>query len=141
MIAISSNAFRHDESVLDWESSAKVTIFAFALSGKGLATANDQEDEGSKWTSSGTEWVTPRVDFDSRKRARNYEIVLGGCQHNIPNISFINTGDDPHGNWLFSTDIMCNLNVWHVWDQTPPQSWPIPGDSERIEETERIHGG
>lgn len=51
----------------------------------------------------------------SQQRMFDLEINLEGHQANIPNIAFCNTGFDPEGIYLVSTDIEGSTFVWDIW--------------------------
>ncbi|KAF2024978.1 mitochondrial carrier [Setomelanomma holmii] len=53
------------------------------------------------------------MDTENTPRTRDHVIVLSG-DHNIPSISFNNTGQDPTGRWLVSSSISGQQMMWDL---------------------------
>ncbi|KAF2840435.1 hypothetical protein M501DRAFT_1002788 [Patellaria atrata CBS 101060] len=73
----------------------EITVFAFGLTG--------QEAELYSLNS-----------FSLEDRTTNTTTTLRGHETNIPDIAFCNTGDDPMGRWLLSSDIGGITYIWNV---------------------------
>lgn len=111
LFAVSSNT--HD-----------IHIYAFALGG-GLDedSSTDSGDDASDLDH--MESLIENADWNDlngpptpgQRTSQNLRIVLRGHETNIPNISFCNTGADPDGKYLISTDIEDCNNVWDIWRQ------------------------
>lgn len=134
MIAVSANTPRHH--IFAEDNSAKITVFAFALTEQ---DAEDDEDhhivdvEAGLNDSEWSDWNVDNSPTNSPLRDRNYKIVLGGeggHQYNIPSISFVNTSYDVEGAWLVSTDIQGGLKLWQIWRGRCRTSWTLPEDAE-----------
>lgn len=95
MIAVSSN--RHE-----------VTIFRFGLVEQHNSAQDDRKQPNAADDSQSSAWDSePRADNVESQPERRADVtrqVLNG-EANIPHISFCNTGDDPDGRWLITTDI------------------------------------
>ena len=107
LIAISSNTH-------------KITVFAFALEG-----ANEDrlpELEGEK-------------EDDLPDRSLDQTLVLGGHLDNIPSVAFCNSGGDPHGRYLVSTDIRGTTIIWDIWKRRDIKKIEMKGFASR----NRIH--
>lgn len=115
MIAVSANVPNGAQPGNSEDSSATITVFAFALnaspSSQAESTAPDPDSpEDVEWTI----W-NPKLHFGEPKRTRNYKIILAGWDghgNNIPNICFANTSDDDSDVWLMSTDITGEMKSW-----------------------------
>lgn len=95
----------------------EVRVFKFGL----LQTDDDRE------TSEDDVESLPDVDNNyikeqqERKTDVTYEILNG--EANIPYIAFCNTGDDPEGRWLLTTDIMGVCQVMDLFEMKPVQKF------------------
>ena len=122
MIAVSANT---PFSTPSQDDHAKITVFAFALTGQVDAeyTVNDggavEPLEQLEWKA----WVPIPYEPWLGDRTHNYKTVLSGHIDNIPNISFINSSHDRDGSWLLSTDIGGRMKLWHVWIRRCYKSW------------------
>lgn len=123
MIAVSANKPYH---VASEDESAKITVFAFALS---PTTDGDEADESTASENGHYGWHrwTPNPRNQSGPdRSLNYQIVLGGNNghsQNIPNVAFVNSSQDPSGKWLLSTDIGGEMKAWDIWSGNCYRSW------------------
>ena len=117
MIAVSANKPHHVKSI---DPSAKVTVFAFALTSSSNEEATDEsleindDDDLQEWHN----WEPARSDIETPHRDRNFRIVLGdddGHVNNIPSVSFVNNAEDRDGSWLLSTDITGVMKLWRIW--------------------------
>jgi hypothetical protein len=117
MVAVSANKPYH---WLTSDSSAKITVFAFALTNSQPSAQeddmSDEEPDGERvdWY----DWTPQTINSVRPSRDRNFKITLGGRNghvSNIPSISFINTSEDPDGSWLLSTDITGATKLWRIW--------------------------
>lgn len=109
-----------------------VTVFAFALVNDSdyLGGYEAEFDLGNpkihtnEWLHVGnySEFVKIRSWTRQHRRARNVRLSLMGHIANIPNVSFLNSELDPHGDWLLSTDINNKLLVWKIWERSRPVS-------------------
>ncbi|KAL1306601.1 hypothetical protein AAFC00_005285 [Neodothiora populina] len=97
MIAVSSNH-------------AEVTIFTFALTreGNSIEVDDDLANEEERIYHMGST-IIPRAD-----REQNDTRVIANGKTNIPDIAFCNTGHDPSGRWLISTDISGVVRSWDI---------------------------
>ena len=132
MIAVSSNVPNTAQPGDSADSSATITVFAFALQ-KPPASESDTSDDESDSPDS-VEWTIwdPRMHSTESKRTRNYKIVLAGWEghsNNIPNICFANTSDEDGDIWLISTDITGEMKSWQVWKGSVFRAWNF-GTSE-----------
>lgn len=97
MIAISANT-------------EKVTVIAYAL-------AQPDEDLEEITMSSDSERVDCSGDEDSEDfpmpRRQDHTITLC-ARHNVPSVSFNNSGDDPSGRWLSSCSINGETLIWDL---------------------------
>lgn len=95
MIAVSSN--RHE-----------VTIFRFGLVEQDNSAQDYRKEPKAADDSRSSAWDSePRADNVESRPERGTDVtrqVLNG-EANIPHIAFCNTGDDPDGRWLITTDI------------------------------------
>lgn len=138
MIAVSSNVPNAAQPAANEDTSAAVTVFAFALttgdssssstsSAEHDVTASDHED----WI----EWMKPKTGIEP-DRSRNYKITLAGFpghESNIPNITFVDAQNDANGTWLLSTDITGQMKLWQIWQLSLFRTWffGTPNDSVR----------
>lgn len=127
MIAVSANKTLRVDSE---DPSAKITVFAFALSKiQDLEVANeyDEDQDGNEIGSEWRTWKPPATSLWNETvppRNHNYKIILGeGHANNIPSICFANTTDDQYGMWLFSTDIDGDMIAWNIWQKEVVNSW------------------
>lgn len=95
MIAVSSN-------------NLEITVFTFALLQQGIIDLDDEVTEEEQVYHSGS-GITPPSD-----RKSNDSRVIRNGNTNIPCIAFCNTGHDPTGRWLASTDISGRTRSWDV---------------------------
>ena len=103
MIAISANTH-------------KVTVIAYAL-------AQPDEDSNCSSTFSDSDLedcfdTEAPGDFPSPRR-RDHTIVLP-ARHNVPSVSFNNSGDDPSGRWLSSCSINGETLIWDLHSPDRP---------------------
>lgn len=90
MIAVSSNAH-------------EVRVFAFALVGdRDGETQHAEDDQEDDQDEAGPDAV-PSSGFT--QRSKDVMRIMMNGKANVPHISFCNTGDDPKGRWLLTTDI------------------------------------
>lgn len=97
MIAISANTH-------------KVTVIAYAL-----AQPSEYSDESSASSDSDMEDCSDEedpADFPSPRR-QDHVITLS-ARHNVPSVSFNNSGDDPVGRWLSSCSINGETLIWDL---------------------------
>jgi hypothetical protein len=129
---------------------AKVTVFAFALSGQRQRSRShyiSDDDGGLQMPDQLSDWIDWEgmgVDVCSPPRDRNYKIVLKGIEghdHNIPSISFVNTDQDPYGSWLLSTDIAGELKIWRIWQGVQHRKWDLAGRRMRAGFFRQREGG
>lgn len=148
MIAVSANTPHHNASE---DPCAKVMVFAFALTEQNDSSGGEDSEE-SEGTSpcendrepDWTEWRAMGIHATPPARNRNYKITLAGVEghdHNIPCISFVNTPDDPEGNWLLSTDIGGELKIWQIWQGICQNSWDFAEKRMRSGFFRRREGG
>jgi hypothetical protein len=122
MIAVSANT---PYSTPSQDDHAKITVFAFALTGQVDAEHSVHDDAAARpleqleWKA----WVPNPYEPWLGDRSHNYKTVLSGHVDNIPNISFINSSHDRDGNWLLSTDIGGRMKLWHIWIRRCYKSW------------------
>lgn len=95
MIAVSSNALQ-------------VTVYTFALTRSAMIDVEDATaiEEQTYFSDSHPPPPTDRENNDTR--------VIQNGRANIPSIAFCNTGHDPSGRWLISTDISGAVRSWDV---------------------------
>lgn len=96
MIAVSSN-------------NLEVTVFTFALAQRDDDESFEDDsgdDEQIYYSGSG---LIPPPD-----RKRDDTRIIANGKANIPNIAFCNTGHDPTGRWLISTDITGLVRSWDI---------------------------
>ena len=79
----------------------EITVYSFALMDEG---AIHGESPGSE--------VVNTTQLHSRER--DSEITLTGHEHNVPNISFLNTESDKEGRYLASTDLKGVILIWDL---------------------------
>lgn len=144
MIAVSANTPHH--TPMD-DPCAKVTVFAFALSGGDYAAEGscDEEDDDND-TGQSLEWHDWEVldGIDTPPRDKNYKITLAGFEGhdaNIPSVAFVNTEQDLHGKWLLSTDIDGNTKVWQIWQGLCHKDWNFAEKNIRAGWLRRREGG
>lgn len=104
MIAVSSN-------------NLEVTIFTFALvqdEAVGLGDEFSTDEEHTYRSTSGQKPPSDRRNNDTR--------IIQNGRANIPNITFCNTGHDPTGEWLLSTDIAGVVRSWNVHTLSPGEA-------------------
>jgi len=100
---------------------AEVNVYAFALTTTISSAA--ELDEASSTSSLQDEWLN-RTTFDPEDdtftcRKQNLRIRLLLHEANIPSITFCNTGEDPRGRFLVSTDITAMTVLWNVKSRQP----------------------
>lgn len=101
MIAISANTH-------------KVTVIAYAL-----AQDAKSSDESSSSFNSDLDFCPEEEDTADFPSPRRQDHVITLCaRHNVPAVSFNNSGDDPSGRWLSSSSINGEALVWDLH-----QSW------------------
>lgn len=94
----------------------EVRVFKF-----GLLQSEDDEASGQ---SDGPDFEVHNAQGGSsqdRKTDVTYQILNG--EANIPYISFCNTGDDPQGRWLLTTDVAGICQVMDLHDMKPVQKF------------------
>jgi hypothetical protein len=122
MIAVSANTPYYTPAQDDH---AKITVFAFALTGQADSASRRHEDDAStslenlEWKAREPNPCEPWLG----DRSHNYKTVLSGHIDNIPNISFVNSSHDRDGSWLLSTDIGGRMKLWHIWIRRCYKSW------------------
>ncbi len=122
MIAVSANTPHYVTSADDH---AKITVFAFALTGHSGVGENkcrselEDSPEQSEWKT----WVPNSAQIFQSDRGQNYRIVLSGHVHNVPSISFWNSKYDQDGTWLLSTDIGGRMKLWRIWGRQCWKTW------------------
>ena len=115
MIAVSSN--RHE-----------VTVFRFGLVGTKLGSpdaSQSQAARGSVGQSGIGSGRDSRSDDMKSRPDRDADVtrqVLNG-EANIPHITFCNTGDDPDGRWLLTTDISGVCRAIDLHEFAPVQAF------------------
>lgn len=97
MIAISANTH-------------KVTVIAYALAQPGEHSDNSSVASASDMEGCSDDGDT--TDFPSPRR-QNHIITLS-ARHNIPSVSFNNSGDDKVGRWLSSCSINGETSIWDL---------------------------
>lgn len=104
MIAVSSN-------------NLEVTIFTFALVGDGADYQDEDvpQDEERIYRSA-------CADIPPSDRKNDDTRIISNGRANIPHIAFCNTGHDPTGEWLLSTDISGVVRSWNVHTLLPGES-------------------
>lgn len=103
MIAISANT-------------EKVTVIAYAIAQPDDNSDNTSLSSGSEQDDCSDE-EDPR-DFPSPRR-QDHVIVLS-ARHNVPSVSFNNSGDDPSGRWLSSCSIVGEALIWDLHSPAKP---------------------
>jgi len=99
---------------------AEVNVYAFALT---TISSGAELDAASSTSSLQDEWLN-RTSFDPEDdtftcRKQNLRIRLLLHEANIPSITFCNTGEDPRGRLLVSTDITAMTVLWNVKSRQP----------------------
>ena len=97
MIAISANTH-------------KVTVIAYALAqpnhtSNGSLLFSDVEVEDCSDEEDSADFPSPR---------RQDHVITLSAQHNVPSVSFNNSGDDPFGRWLSSCSINGETLIWDL---------------------------
>lgn len=107
MIAVSSNSFT-------------VTVFSFALvDSQGDDDDRHPEESHSSWEDNF--YLSIREARPVNDRKKNDVRILVNGSHNIPDIAFCNTDDDPTGRWLVTADIKGLVRTWDVHSMTLTQ--------------------
>lgn len=143
MIAVSANTPHHIP--MD-DPCAKVTVFAFALSGGDDPVEEFYDDSGDSDDDRFSQWHEwdARDDAEPPPRDKNYKITLAGFEGhdaNIPSVSFVDTDQDPHGKWLISTDIDGSTKVWQIWQGLCYKTWNFAEKNIRAGWLRRREGG
>lgn len=130
MIAVSANTPNSMQPPRGEDLSASINVFAFALTpeivSQETATSSSFIDTDASLSYPDWQQWIPERDSGALNRDRNFRIVLGGWNghdHNIPNISFVNTSEDEQGTWLLSTDINGSMKLWQIWQGTVFKTW------------------
>ncbi|KAH6642250.1 hypothetical protein C7974DRAFT_420559 [Boeremia exigua] len=97
MIAISANT-------------EKVTVIAYALAQP--MDYSDDEDASSDSGLSNCSDEEESKDFPQPRRQDH--IITLSARHNVPSVSFNNSGDDPSGRWLSSCSINGEALIWDL---------------------------
>ena len=129
MIAVSANRPHHVASL---DPSAKITVFAFALTSRHSDSPDVSEDSESNGAIELEDWYDwdPTSNNETPHRDRNFRITLGGDHghhSNVPSVSFVNNAEDPDGSWLLSTDITGIMKLWRIWRGTCYASYDCEG--------------
>lgn len=158
MIAVSSNIPSRAQPIYSGELTATITVFAFALTAASndaetdtddemeceLADSDDDdddddesEDDDSNYGNDDAEWTrwNPFRRAGLPERTKNYKVVLKGAHghdHNIPNVCFVNSSEDPEGTWLLSTDITGIMKLWQIWRGTCLRQWDFSNEENRM---------
>lgn len=103
MIAISANTH-------------KVTVIAYALTQPDDVSDCSTSSSGSELGDCSEE--EDAQDFPSPRR-QDHVIVLP-ARHNVPSVSFNNSGDDPSGRWLSSCSINGETLIWDLHSPDKP---------------------
>ena len=90
----------------------EITIYSFALTG-GDAHSSLEGGEGDSIFNDIRETTNGPVFLYDRRSNRRMTLRTDSVASNIPNISFCNTPEDPHGRFLASTNI---VGVTIIWD-------------------------
>jgi hypothetical protein len=143
MIAVSANTPHHIP--MD-DPCAKVTVFAFALSGGDDSVEEFDDDDNDSDDDRFSQWHEWDAcdDAEPPPRDKNYKITLAGFEGhdaNIPSVSFVDTDQDPHGKWLLSTDIDGNTKVWQIWQGLCHKTWNFAEKNIRAGWLRRREGG
>ncbi|KAK5104472.1 hypothetical protein LTS08_002361 [Lithohypha guttulata] len=112
MIAVSSNVPNAAQPAIDADTSATVTVFAFALTSHSKVASSSSSGDDETHTTDSVEWTnwSSNSGGTQPRRDRNYKISLAGFpghENNIPNISFVNTNDESEGWNVAALDINC----------------------------------
>lgn len=132
MIAVSANIPSAWQPADSEDTSATITVFAFAVLPEPRSNASESSDGRSDTDEE--DWI-PWSSKDTPVRNRNYKIVLAGWhghEHNIPNITFLNTSQESDSAWILSTDILGRMKMWHIWSQTCWRTWDFGHDTRRV---------
>lgn len=135
MIAVSSNVPSRGQPSNDLDPVASITVFAFALAHSSLEPEEDleEDDDEDMYEADWLEWNVQQ-DVERPERFRNYKMVLkgqDGHEHNVPNVSFLNSPEDLDGVWLLSTDITGVMKLWQIWKGTCLRQWDFSNDDSR----------
>ena len=125
LIAVSANVPHRVQSE---ENTAKITVFAFALTS---ASPEDADNDQSFYEDTGLDDAEEWLEIDDNEalhhqlslRDRNLKITLSEHRANIPNIAFVNNHHDRQGKFLFSTDIDGEMKLWRIWDREVLRSY------------------
>ena len=120
MIAVSANRPFH---VPTGRTEASITIFAFALTSAGTVHSDDldaMQEETSDWASWTPDRTTPEKLPD---RSINWKLRIDAHNFNVPNISFVNSAEDPAGRYLLSTSLHGETALWHIWRAQRVNTW------------------
>ncbi|GAB7340771.1 hypothetical protein MBLNU457_7144t1 [Dothideomycetes sp. NU457] len=101
-------------------------IFAFALLDKAELPSEVLPDD-SQGTSSGRD--STHVAW---KRTVDEHYVIPNGDENIPCIAFCNTGHDPDGKWLLTTDISGLVQAWDIHNRDSGQALRMGQDTEVV---------
>ena len=103
MIAISANTH-------------KVTVIAYAL-----AQTNETPEYSSASSDPGQEDCSDEEDpSDFPSPRRQDHVITLPARHNVPSVSFNNSGDDPSGRWLTSCSINGETLIWDLHHPDKP---------------------
>lgn len=135
MIAVSSNVPSASQPSDDFDRSATITVFAFALAHASIEGDDDLEEDDDEDVYE-ADWVKWNIhqDIERPERVRNYKVILkgeDGHAHNVPNVSFLNSSEDSDGVWLLSTDITGVMKLWQIWKGTCLRQWDFSNDDSR----------
>lgn len=127
LIAVSANVPHRVQSE---ENTAKITVFAFALTSASSDRADDDHSFYADTRIDNTEaeeWLeiddNEELHRQLSSRDRNLKITLSEHRANIPNIAFVNNHHDRQGKFLFSTDIDGEMKLWRIWDRDVLRSY------------------
>lgn len=135
MLAVSSN---HPYYELSRGLDAAITVFAFALTTSDKVTVRNRTEESSSTTAEDeSEWKlwVPNAGTQSERlpdRSHNWKTRIDAHRHNIPSVSFVNSEDDPDGDYLISTDIEGFTKCWHIWQGIDVHTWDFSGPMSRF---------
>ena len=68
-----------------------------------------------------------RTRRSTGRRSDEHYVIPNG-EENIPYIAFCNTGHDPEGRWLLTTDISGVVRTWDILDRQPKQGLRVGQD-------------
>lgn len=90
-------------------------IFSFALAGNSNEVdVNSPPQHGQRQASRHNPADMPNLISDRTTRWENRHTRIKNGAQNIPHIAFCNTGDDPSGRWLLTTDISGLVQSWDL---------------------------